>query len=558
MNKQKYWPLLSISIFTGLVLVSCNEPGSLSPAENIPTELPVSYSRDQIQTSANCMLQDYGRSLGEWVGENKRQCTDLARLLTNASGYGLDADKTALGGYEYIQTKEAKGTHIPTLREVNGPVERCDNLVITGKGFASVGHTVVVYSVDPTKDTIYYLDQNYGSTPEPISFRELDISDNQDNVYVIRSTCKTPTAIPTTTNAGSKCTQIPIQSLDIIDPITSADENQPISLGKIVFVSNRDGNDEIYVMNEDGSDQMNLSNNNATDLDPTWSPDGSKVLFTSHRDGNDEIYVMNADGSRSVNLSNNSATDSAPAWSPDGSKILFESNRDGKFEIYVMNADGSNQIMLTKSEQWSRYPKWSPKGLKIVFLSGDEMPLIDNIDAGYDVEISVMNADGSQLLKLTNNDTWDLEPVWSPDGNKIAFIGSNNENTNIFVVDARSGDIFQLTDFLSSKLYLDWSPDGSKIIFDSNDEDGRSIYLMNADGSDQEILFQTNNGAFLNNPLWSPNGTKIMFEERRTYIDGAIYAMNSDGSVRNNLTLYSDTNATVSRDPDWWSPESTH
>ena len=80
----------------------------------------------------------------------------------------------------------------------------------------------------------------------------------------------------------------------------------------------------------------NLTNNAATDLYPSWSPDGTKIALETNRDGNNEIYVMNADGSNLTNLTNNAATDRTPSWSPDGTKIAFETNRDGNNEIYVM------------------------------------------------------------------------------------------------------------------------------------------------------------------------------------------------------------------------------
>ena len=108
--------------------------------------------------------------------------------------------------------------------------------------------------------------------------------------------------------------------------------------GRIVFVSSRDGNYEVYSMNSDGSGQTNLSNNPAGELAPEWSPDGSKIVFTSFRDGNAEIYTMNADGTGQTRLTYNSATDSNPTWSPDGQKIAFRSDRDGgAFEIYTVD-----------------------------------------------------------------------------------------------------------------------------------------------------------------------------------------------------------------------------
>ncbi|NIM52762.1 MAG: hypothetical protein GTO22_26540, partial [Gemmatimonadales bacterium] len=105
---------------------------------------------------------------------------------------------------------------------------------------------------------------------------------------------------------------------------------------QIAFGSERDVNDEIYVMGADGSNPVNLTNHSAWDVDPTWSPDGTKIAFTSDRDGNPEIYVMDADGSNPVRLTNHPAADGSPAWSPDGTQIAFWSTREAHL-IYVMD-----------------------------------------------------------------------------------------------------------------------------------------------------------------------------------------------------------------------------
>jgi len=85
---------------------------------------------------------------------------------------------------------------------------------------------------------------------------------------------------------------------------------------KIAFTSYRDGSPEVYVMNADGTDPRNLTNHPAWDLDPAWSPDGSRIAFTSDRDGNEEVYVMNADGTDPRNLTNDPADETEPVWSP--------------------------------------------------------------------------------------------------------------------------------------------------------------------------------------------------------------------------------------------------
>ena len=158
------------------------------------------------------------------------------------------------------------------------------------------------------------------------------------------------------------------------------DEEDPIlpAKGKIVFVSNRDGDEQIYVMDSEGGNVMKLTDvhddegnptlaapqlvsttHGAFNLHPDWSPDGTKIAFVSTRDGNNEIYVMNANGSNPTNLTNHSASDLFPTWSPDGTKIAFVSGRDGNAEIYVIDTDGANPINITNDPANDTTPSWS-------------------------------------------------------------------------------------------------------------------------------------------------------------------------------------------------------
>ena len=120
---------------------------------------------------------------------------------------------------------------------------------------------------------------------------------------------------------------------------------------------------------DDGSDVTRLTDDDASDHDPSWSPDGEKIAFSSDRDPDeefDEIYVMNAnDGSDVTRLTDNDADDIQPSWSPNGEKIAFnrvfspedEEVDDG--QIFVMNADdGSDVTRLTDNDDDDREPDW--------------------------------------------------------------------------------------------------------------------------------------------------------------------------------------------------------
>ena len=135
---------------------------------------------------------------------------------------------------------------------------------------------------------------------------------------------------------------------------------------RIAFVSERDGNKEIYVMNADGSNLRNLTRNPARDSGPAWSPNGEHIAFDSSRGGNNEIYVMDVEGGNLRNLTNDPAYDVSPSWSPDGKQIAFASAKKVArpkdrfiFDIYVMDIDGGNLQKLTKDAESDYYPDWA-------------------------------------------------------------------------------------------------------------------------------------------------------------------------------------------------------
>ena len=262
--------------------------------------------------------------------------------------------------------------------------------------------------------------------------------------------------------------------------------------GLIAFVSEYDGDLEIYVMNTDGSGQINLTNHPDNDWGPSWSPDGQHIAFVSIRDGDREIYVMNADGSGQTNLTNHPADDRIPSWSPDGNRIAFVSDRSGNYDIWVMNADGSDPARLTEDQATDENPCWSPDGTRIAFSSKRD----------GNQQVYVMNADGTEETNLSANSEEDWLPYWSPDGRRIVFGSYRDGNNEVYVMNADGSHQDNLTKNPASEWIASWSPDGKQLAFVSDRDGNQEIYIMAADGSDPVRL--TNSTAEDWWPAWSP------------------------------------------------------
>ena len=299
---------------------------------------------------------------------------------------------------------------------------------------------------------------------------------------------------------------------------------------RIAFWSNRDGGKEIYVMDADGSNVKRLTTNLADDVNPSWSPDSRRVLFESERDGNREVYVMDADGGNQIRLTRDNALDSTASWSPDESLIAFASNRDTglpynpyNMDIYVMNADGSNVKRIVDDPEYDVGPQWSPDGRKILFMTGR--------NGNFDVY--VMNADGTEQKNLTADyDKSDGAPVWSIDGNNIAFSRKIEGKDQIFVMDSDGGNLKRVTHNSANNGSLGWSPDGSKLIFQTDLDGNWEIYTISVDG---ELAQLTEDAAEDLAPDWSPDGNRIAFSSNRTG-NQHIYVMNADGSSLTQIT----------------------
>jgi Tol biopolymer transport system component len=192
--------------------------------------------------------------------------------------------------------------------------------------------------------------------------------------------------------------------------------------GRIVFVSDRDGDKEIYAVRSDGSGLVQLTNNTANDWDPAVSADGTKVAFVTDRDGKPELYTMNIDGSSQTRITNNTYTESHPSWSPLGTQLVWASLNGSDSDIWKANANGSGAVDLTPDPvAFDADPSWSPGGISIAFDS-------TNRAGNTGTDVYTMKLDGTQVTRLTTTGK-DSNPNWAPDNKNLAFESARDNGT---------------------------------------------------------------------------------------------------------------------------------
>lgn len=190
--------------------------------------------------------------------------------------------------------------------------------------------------------------------------------------------------------------------------------------GEVLLLSTRRGNvPNLFALDRASPGRLTPLNQDSTAVqtDPSPSPDGARIAYVTDRDGNNEIYVMNADGSSPHRLTNTPATEGSPSWTPDGARIVYASNAagttTGTFHIWIMNADGSGQRQLTQGATSEFQPAVSPDGKTIAFTT--------DRDGGSNYNIYLMNLDGSNQRQFTKALVPETNPVWVSDG-QLAYL----------------------------------------------------------------------------------------------------------------------------------------
>lgn len=199
------------------------------------------------------------------------------------------------------------------------------------------------------------------------------------------------------------------------------------------------------------------------------SPDGSHIAFLSDQDGDWELYLVPTDGGEARRLTDNGKDDFFTGWSPDGSRIAYQRKQADHWDGFVVRLADGVEVKMTNTAADEGGLRWSPDGSRLVYTAA----------RNDSTSIYVMKPDRSEVHRLVShagNADWHQ---WSPDGTRIAYaVTTPDDQASIFVLDVSTGNSTVLVDHPSTNIAPDWSPDGEQLLFASNRDGDFELYLI--------------------------------------------------------------------------------
>jgi Tol biopolymer transport system component len=240
----------------------------------------------------------------------------------------------------------------------------------------------------------------------------------------------------------------------LFGPAVDAEDNQEAQ--RLTVATRRYGGSDLITVDVTSKEVTRLTKDMGDVNEPCWHPGGERMAVVVTTNGAGSIKLFNT-STAEVQAVGQGPNDRGPSWSPDGKKLLFTGDANGGPDLFVMDADGKNIVNLTNAPGWDSDGAWSPDGNKIAFTSNR---------AGA-FRLYVMNLDGTQQTDLLNQDLiYSVYPCWSPDGEQLAFGGRGSDGAiQLCVVNADGQGLQQLSDAGQLNSHAAWSPDGQYIAY---------------------------------------------------------------------------------------------
>lgn len=244
-------------------------------------------------------------------------------------------------------------------------------------------------------------------------------------------------------------------------------------------------NNEVWVMADDGTLKTQLSPLSAV---PKWAPQGTKnlIAFQKIQNGYWAIFTMDNQGKNLQQLTDYVCGENY-SWSPDRNWIVYENHQNGNWDIYKIKADGTSPTRLTTNPLEDRFPDWSPNGNQIAY----------SADLGTKKDIFVMDTNGNNAKNVTNipANYVALQPVWSPKGDKILFLGNpsyiySSGHERLYLVNPQQAGSWQEISKIDGVSSFLFTPSADYILYRGSRETGAALYKQGTDSPNQtpEIL----------------------------------------------------------------------
>ena len=314
------------------------------------------------------------------------------------------------------------------------------------------------------------------------------------------------------------------------------DEKEKLS-GWISFISERDGQREVYVVQANGTKEKRFTDNKHADYNGPFSPDGKALLVirVEGEEGPHKLYHWPIDGTRPTRLGPDSMRLRFPNYTPDGRFVVFESNGSKELpshfcDVYRIDSMGKKLERMTNNPEGNFEPAMSPKGDVIVHISSRDRV----------AELYAMKPDGTSPLRLTNTPRDEWGAKFSPDGKQIAFVSDREGADRIWRMDFPNGPERRLTQRSPSSRVtedkLAWAPTGKKIAYVLTIPDVPSaVVIFDLETGKETFLRGPLGVGQINDPAWSPDGRHIAVTVTRGE-DQQIWITREDGSAWMQLT----------------------
>ncbi|HEY8204365.1 MAG TPA: protein kinase [Pyrinomonadaceae bacterium] len=284
---------------------------------------------------------------------------------------------------------------------------------------------------------------------------------------------------------------------------------------RIAYTERKNKQVDIWVMPKNGGSPVRVTNDSAEDRNPVWHPDGKRIIYSSVRDGTYQLCIAYLDGRAPLQITSGEGDKIALEISDNGTEILYYAAKE-ESDIWRVNVETAAESAFTSDPGTELWPDLSPDGKEVVYQSVDDPAQGAKLKNSLILARAVKNGEAVQLT------AGGINPTWSPDSSRVAFLRSSGEVRNIWTVKGTGEEEKQLTthgcDIDWSTLpynrvegkFFSWSPDGTRIICHFQEGDKSNLSVVGADDAKENVI-SSSSDSLIFSPVWSLDGGYVAY-----------------------------------------------